>query len=180
MGMLNALYLGDVLFELGYQIRPYEVHPGDTDRVACRVGRRARRLPRDPPSLRVDGRRPVVARRSVEGHAADPTLGRHPRQDRLASLLAGIEGRPGPSAGPLRRHRSGPDARQARASRSPASSFPPSPRATRTTACSVSSSARARRSSLDSISGLVLYWLNQARMNNRAQARHCGLRKGVS
>ncbi len=33
LGMLNALYLGDVLFELGYQVRPYEVHAGDTDRV---------------------------------------------------------------------------------------------------------------------------------------------------
>jgi predicted nucleotide-binding protein (sugar kinase/HSP70/actin superfamily) len=33
LGMLNALFLGDVLFELGYQIRPYEVHAGDTDRA---------------------------------------------------------------------------------------------------------------------------------------------------
>ena len=28
MGMLNALILGDLLFEMAYQIRPYEVHRG--------------------------------------------------------------------------------------------------------------------------------------------------------
>ena len=32
-GMFNALNLGDALFDLAYQIRPYEVHPGETDRV---------------------------------------------------------------------------------------------------------------------------------------------------
>lgn len=33
MGMLNALNLGDVLNELAYQIRPFEVNKGETDRV---------------------------------------------------------------------------------------------------------------------------------------------------
>src|ERR1700738_5028410 len=33
MGMLNALNLGDVMNDLAYQIRPYEVHRGETDRV---------------------------------------------------------------------------------------------------------------------------------------------------
>ncbi|MBX6361478.1 MAG: activator of (R)-2-hydroxyglutaryl-CoA dehydratase [Acidobacterium ailaaui] len=33
MGMLNALNLGDVINELAYQIRPFEVNKGDTDRV---------------------------------------------------------------------------------------------------------------------------------------------------
>ncbi len=33
MGMLNALNLGDVMSDLIYQIRPYEVHKGETDRV---------------------------------------------------------------------------------------------------------------------------------------------------
>jgi predicted nucleotide-binding protein (sugar kinase/HSP70/actin superfamily) len=32
-GMFNALNLGDILFDLAYQIRPYEIHPGETDRV---------------------------------------------------------------------------------------------------------------------------------------------------
>ena len=30
VGMFNALNLGDALFDLGYQIRPYEVHRGET------------------------------------------------------------------------------------------------------------------------------------------------------
>src|ERR1700734_1089934 len=33
MGMLNALNLGDVIRELAYQIRPFEVNKGETDRV---------------------------------------------------------------------------------------------------------------------------------------------------
>jgi predicted nucleotide-binding protein (sugar kinase/HSP70/actin superfamily) len=33
MGMLNALNLGDVMNDLAYQIRPYEVNKGETDRV---------------------------------------------------------------------------------------------------------------------------------------------------
>jgi predicted nucleotide-binding protein (sugar kinase/HSP70/actin superfamily) len=33
LGMLNALVLGDVLYDLAYQIRPYEVRAGETDRV---------------------------------------------------------------------------------------------------------------------------------------------------
>jgi len=32
-GMLNALHLGDVINDLIFQIRPYEVNPGETDRV---------------------------------------------------------------------------------------------------------------------------------------------------
>src|SRR5437660_7355489 len=32
-GMLNALHLGDVINDLIYQIRPYEVNKGETDRV---------------------------------------------------------------------------------------------------------------------------------------------------
>ena len=33
MGMLNALNLGDVINELVYQVRPFEVNKGETDRV---------------------------------------------------------------------------------------------------------------------------------------------------
>jgi predicted nucleotide-binding protein (sugar kinase/HSP70/actin superfamily) len=33
LGALNALILGDLLYALAYQIRPYEIHPGQTDQV---------------------------------------------------------------------------------------------------------------------------------------------------
>jgi predicted nucleotide-binding protein (sugar kinase/HSP70/actin superfamily) len=33
MGMLNALFLGDVMNDLAFQIRPYEMNRGETDRV---------------------------------------------------------------------------------------------------------------------------------------------------
>jgi predicted nucleotide-binding protein (sugar kinase/HSP70/actin superfamily) len=33
LGILNALNLSDVLYQLAYRIRPYEVHSGETDRV---------------------------------------------------------------------------------------------------------------------------------------------------
>lgn len=35
LGLLNALNLGDILFDLAHQIRPYEVRPGETDRVVA-------------------------------------------------------------------------------------------------------------------------------------------------
>src|SRR5215467_7060742 len=38
MGMLNALNLGDTMQDLIHQIRPYEVHKGETDRVFEEVG----------------------------------------------------------------------------------------------------------------------------------------------
>jgi predicted nucleotide-binding protein (sugar kinase/HSP70/actin superfamily) len=33
LGILNALILSDLLYQLAYRIRPYEVHPGETDKV---------------------------------------------------------------------------------------------------------------------------------------------------
>jgi len=36
-GILNALILGDLLYEATYQIRPYEVNPGDTDQAIADV-----------------------------------------------------------------------------------------------------------------------------------------------
>ncbi len=33
VGMFNALNLGDALYDLAYQIRPYEVRPGETNRI---------------------------------------------------------------------------------------------------------------------------------------------------
>ncbi|MBZ5540248.1 MAG: activator of (R)-2-hydroxyglutaryl-CoA dehydratase [Acidobacteriia bacterium] len=33
LGMLNALHLGDVMNDVIYQIRPFEMHPGEADRV---------------------------------------------------------------------------------------------------------------------------------------------------
>ena len=33
LGILNAMNIGDIINDVAYQIRPYEVHPGETDRV---------------------------------------------------------------------------------------------------------------------------------------------------
>ena len=37
MGMLNALNLGDVTNEMLYQLRPYEMVPGETERAFAEV-----------------------------------------------------------------------------------------------------------------------------------------------
>ncbi|MGD1081489.1 MAG: hypothetical protein ABR881_24470 [Candidatus Sulfotelmatobacter sp.] len=37
MGMLNALNLGDVTYEMLYQLRPYEIVPGETDRAFAEI-----------------------------------------------------------------------------------------------------------------------------------------------
>ena len=47
IGMLNAMHLGDVINDLIYQIRPYEVNKGETDRVFREAGRRAVRRPEE-------------------------------------------------------------------------------------------------------------------------------------
>ena len=38
LGMLNALHLGDVIQDMNYQIRPFEVNKGETNRVFREVG----------------------------------------------------------------------------------------------------------------------------------------------
>ncbi len=47
MGAFNALVLGDVVNDLIHQIRPYEVHPGETDRVFAEVVEELSRALRD-------------------------------------------------------------------------------------------------------------------------------------
>jgi len=47
IALLNGLLMGDVLNELANQIRPYEVHPGETDRVFGEVMARLERRMRD-------------------------------------------------------------------------------------------------------------------------------------
>ena len=47
MGMLNAMNVGDMLNEIIYQIRPFEVNQGETDRVIRGVGQDADRTLRD-------------------------------------------------------------------------------------------------------------------------------------
>ncbi|MBI4478303.1 MAG: activator of (R)-2-hydroxyglutaryl-CoA dehydratase [Acidobacteria bacterium] len=64
MGALNAFNLGDVLNDLIYRIRPYEVNPGETDRVfAEAIGELSRAL-RDRPPFEILQRTPAwVSRR---------------------------------------------------------------------------------------------------------------------
>src|SRR5579872_5111853 len=47
MGMLNALHLGDAMNEIAYQIRPYEINRGETDRAYSQSMDQLVRLLRD-------------------------------------------------------------------------------------------------------------------------------------
>jgi predicted nucleotide-binding protein (sugar kinase/HSP70/actin superfamily) len=47
MGILNALNLGDLINEMGYQIRPFEVNEGETDRALDEVMEDLHRVMRD-------------------------------------------------------------------------------------------------------------------------------------
>jgi len=47
MGAFNALNYGDILNDITYQIRPFEMHPGDTDRVMADVMEALTRVVRD-------------------------------------------------------------------------------------------------------------------------------------
>ncbi|HLH42546.1 MAG TPA: hypothetical protein VKV74_06145 [Bryobacteraceae bacterium] len=53
MGMLNALHAGDTLQDLIHQVRPFEVHKGETDRVFAEVGDDLAACLRDRPPFEI-------------------------------------------------------------------------------------------------------------------------------
>lgn len=56
MAILNALNMGDLLNEVVYQIRPYEVNKGETDRVLIEVMEELHAVMRDKEPFRFEGR----------------------------------------------------------------------------------------------------------------------------
>jgi predicted nucleotide-binding protein (sugar kinase/HSP70/actin superfamily) len=68
MGMLNALNLGDVLNELVYQIRPYEVNPGETDRVIRQAAKTLTDTLRDRKRWHIMDAAPAWAKPYLEKH----------------------------------------------------------------------------------------------------------------
>jgi predicted nucleotide-binding protein (sugar kinase/HSP70/actin superfamily) len=166
LGMLNALYIGDVLFELGYQIRPYEVHPGDTDRaideslaeIAAFLETRPERdifaegpwwlaeMTRDMPRLR--RWLPVFAK-----------LGAHLYSKQYLAVLGRVRERL--DSIEVDRLRVKPVVKIT------GEFFSAIAEGDANYGMFRFLEREGAEVSLDSISGLVLYWLNQARMNNR-------------
>jgi len=68
MGMLNALNLGDVINELVYQIRPFEVMKGETDRVIRKAVATLTDTLRDRKRWHILEAAPVWARPYLEKH----------------------------------------------------------------------------------------------------------------
>src|SRR6516225_12330404 len=66
MGMLNALNLGDVLNELVYQVRPFEVNKGETDRVIQQAAKTLTDTLRDRKRWHIMDASPVWARPLLE------------------------------------------------------------------------------------------------------------------
>jgi predicted nucleotide-binding protein (sugar kinase/HSP70/actin superfamily) len=62
MGMLNALHLGDVMNDVIYQIRPFEVNPGEADRVFQEAMEGLARTLRERPPFEIMQRAPRWAR----------------------------------------------------------------------------------------------------------------------
>ena len=58
LGMLNAMHLGDVMNDLIYQIRPFEVNKGETENVFRRDGRWLSDHLRDRPAFEIVQRAP--------------------------------------------------------------------------------------------------------------------------
>src|SRR5687767_12351689 len=73
LGAFNALNFGDVLNDVCYQIRPYEVHPGHTDRVFVEAMERLTASLRDRRMFRLAEAKPewlakwMASKRRVEG-----------------------------------------------------------------------------------------------------------------
>ena len=143
LAILNALNIGDIINDVAYQIRPYEVNAGETDRVLEESMEMLHDVMRPQPAL-------AAAQASSAKLAQEDALRRH----------RGIS-RQVPEPALRRRHHGGACARCASASprfrsiapasspssRSPASSGRRPPRATATSTCSASSKRKARRSS---------------------------------
>jgi predicted nucleotide-binding protein (sugar kinase/HSP70/actin superfamily) len=68
MGMLNALNIGDTLSDIIYQIRPYEVNRGDTDRAFEEGAETLARLLRERPPFEIMERAPGWAKGYLEKH----------------------------------------------------------------------------------------------------------------
>ncbi len=68
MGMLNALNLGDTISEIIYQIRPFEVHRGETDRVFEEAVDTLARTLRERPPFEIMQRAPQFTRGYLRRH----------------------------------------------------------------------------------------------------------------
>jgi predicted nucleotide-binding protein (sugar kinase/HSP70/actin superfamily) len=68
MGMLNAMNVGDTLNDIIYQIRPFEVRRGETDRAFEEAGDTLTRMLRERPPFEIVERAPVWAKGYLRGH----------------------------------------------------------------------------------------------------------------
>src|SRR5580704_4519548 len=68
MGMLNAMNLGDTLNDIIYQIRPFEVQRGATDRAFEEAGNTLTRMLRERPPFEIIDRAPGWARSYLKNH----------------------------------------------------------------------------------------------------------------
>ena len=146
MGAFNALNYGDILNDIAYQIRPFEVNAGETDRVmdechgrpdahasATAASTRSRNTRRSGCSKQLHRKKAVRDTFNVLGKIYDHLYGQQTlealaRRQRAASARSTSIG-----------------CGSSRSSRSPASSGRRRRRATATSECSASSSAKARR-----------------------------------
>jgi len=68
MGMLNAMNIGDTLNDIIYQIRPFEVKRGETDRAFEEAGDTLTRMLRERPRFEIKERVPGWVKNYFDGH----------------------------------------------------------------------------------------------------------------
>jgi predicted nucleotide-binding protein (sugar kinase/HSP70/actin superfamily) len=68
MGMLNAMNVGDTLNDIIYQIRPFEVKSGETDRAFDEAGNTLTRMLRERPPFEIMERAPKWAKGYLKSH----------------------------------------------------------------------------------------------------------------
>ncbi len=113
MGMLNALNLGDVINELVYQVRPFEVNKGETDRVIRDSVKTLTDTLRDRKRWHIMEAAPEWARPYIAKTQEDRRARLHPGEDRPQSLWQGICGCPARLPRQYQRDRSGSPAGEA-------------------------------------------------------------------
>ena len=65
LGMLNALHVGDVMNDLIYQVRPFEVNKGETEKVFKDAMDKLSTTLRDRPPFEIMQRAPKCARKAI-------------------------------------------------------------------------------------------------------------------
>ena len=149
LGALNMLNLGDVINDMVYQIRPYEVVPGATDQAIEEIVSQLSSFLETRERYEILERTPGWISRYLARNKKLTGISQHSGQDHRSSLQQGIRKQNAFGARAFEHDRSGPHSREAHGQDRRANSGRNLPKATATSKCSPFLKRKARRYGLN-------------------------------